>query len=175
MRLRHIQVPQRRGRRARNTWHTRLCSPRSAKLRTDWRSNRHVVRNICIYHNSVTFRSHYTLLSKLYIIFHWLSAIMYRFSSQVHWSPIVRTVNRVLAVWRRHQTGNVLQHITMQARFSWRSISGYIWGCYWSHEEADGEKPQVSCPGCIYNLSNMKYKSVVVINLNINQRGTPRK
>jgi len=171
MRLWHIQVPQRRGRRARNTWHTRLRGPRSAKLRTDRRANRYVVRNTCdaINHNIITFWSHYAiLLCKLYI--HRLSTIMYRYSSQVHWSPIVRTVNRMLAVWRRHQTGNVLQYITMQTRFSWRSISGYIWGCYWSHEEADGEKPQVSCPGCI---SNIKY--VVVINIIVNQRDAHRK
>lgn len=44
MRFRHIQVPERRGRRARNSRHARLRGPRGAKLRTDRRANRHVVR-----------------------------------------------------------------------------------------------------------------------------------
>lgn len=44
MRFRHIQVPERRGRRARNSRHARLRGPGGAKLRADRRANRHVVR-----------------------------------------------------------------------------------------------------------------------------------
>lgn len=65
-------------------------------------------------------------------------------SFQVHRRSNVRTVDGMLAVRRRHQTGNVLQHIAMQTRFSWGSISGHIRGSHWSHEKADGEKPKVS-------------------------------
>ncbi|VVC30649.1 Hypothetical protein CINCED_3A019591 [Cinara cedri] len=43
MRLRHIQVSERRGGRTGNTGHARLRGPRSAELRTDRRADRHVV------------------------------------------------------------------------------------------------------------------------------------
>lgn len=39
-------------------------------------------------------------------------------SFQVHRRSNVRTVDGMFAVRRRHQTGNVLQHIAMQTRFS---------------------------------------------------------
>jgi len=61
VRFRHIQVPERRGRRARNTRHARLRGPRSTELRTDRCADRHVVRNAMLITYIVVFFDKYTL------------------------------------------------------------------------------------------------------------------
>lgn len=149
MRLRHIQVPERRSRRKRNTRHAGLRSPRSAQLRTNRRANRHVVSTV-------------RQVLEILLFFEKCINFMYSFCRlQVHWSTDVCTVDWVFAVRRRHQTGNILQHIAMQTRFSWRSISGHIRGCHWSHEKADGEKPQVSCR--MNSYSNIIWSIVLLV------------
>lgn len=76
MRLRHIQVPERRGRRPRNTRYAWLCCPRSIKLRTNRRANRHVVR-YTIYAYDRHYRFVVFLLISLYTFHRSIGVLMY--------------------------------------------------------------------------------------------------